>query len=245
MCRPDFPTEQTSPRSLQRQADHIQRAEGLTSPTLRRVPAHPIHPLHVPPIMPPPLLAGPQRTRVADGRLCSRCKVPQALDVFRTFSTCDACRESSRQQRARAQAQAQQAQQRGADQQVAGELNAEEHETLRGAAPVPLAPTTSALPPAHISFLKDFAQTMSNMQREYCPSCHERWFDLKVRDGKCSHCRSPKYPSKYTAANNMDPGPGPPPGLPSLTRIEEMMISPVHCFVQVCTALVSLHCTDV
>jgi hypothetical protein len=238
-----------SPRTQRRQADHAQRAANLTSPTLRRIPAHPIEP-PLPPMV--PLLAAPQRVRVVNGRWCSGCKVPQAPEQFGTFQTCALCREASRASRARRQVQAQQQRQAGANQRTIDEMNAEENETVRPilhapppppnpALPTPLPPTNSALPPAHITFLKNFAHAMSNMQREYCPSCHERWFDLRVKNGKCSHCSSRKYPSKYTAANNMDPGPGPPAGLPPLTRIEEMMISPVHCFVQVCYLLFNLN----
>jgi hypothetical protein len=36
-----------------------------------------------------------------------------------------------------------------------------------------------------------------------CTSCKEKWFDLKIVDGKCSKCKSNK---KFTAENNMDPG---------------------------------------
>jgi hypothetical protein len=48
--------------------------------------------------------------------------------------------------------------------------------------------------------------------------------------GVCKRCRKD---SKFTAANNMDPGPGPPAHLPKLTSMEEIMIAPIQVFMQV------------
>ncbi|KZP11897.1 hypothetical protein FIBSPDRAFT_684348, partial [Athelia psychrophila] len=61
-----------------------------------------------------------------------------------------------------------------------------------------------------------------------CDHCHEEWFDLKVKDGKCQKCRAN---NKFQPSNNMYPGAA--PDLPHLTQMEEMLISPVHALVQV------------
>ena len=65
---------------------------------------------------------------------------------------------------------------------------------------------------------------------ENCTVCREEWFKLDVKDGVCKRCT--KSPTKFTAANNMDPGMGAPSDLPELTRMEELMISPVHAMIQ-------------
>ena len=63
---------------------------------------------------------------------------------------------------------------------------------------------------------------------ESCDLCHEEWFDLKVENGVCEHCRKG---SKFQPSNNMYPGDGA-SDLPELTQMEEMLISPVHALVQ-------------
>ena len=63
---------------------------------------------------------------------------------------------------------------------------------------------------------------------ESCDLCHEEWFDLKVENGVCENCRKS---SKFQPSNNMYPGDGA-FGLPELTQMEEMLISPVHALVQ-------------
>ncbi|KAJ7161630.1 hypothetical protein C8R46DRAFT_839640, partial [Mycena filopes] len=66
-----------------------------------------------------------------------------------------------------------------------------------------------------------------------CTACHERWFDLEVKDGKCEKCRkSGRTRTKFQDVNDMNPGAIPGPDvLPPLTQIEEMIISPVHALV--------------
>ena len=63
---------------------------------------------------------------------------------------------------------------------------------------------------------------------ESCDLCHEEWFDLKVENGVCENCRKS---SKFQPSNNMYPRDGA-FGLPELTQMEEMLISPVHALVQ-------------
>ncbi|KAJ7048028.1 hypothetical protein C8F01DRAFT_939150, partial [Mycena amicta] len=67
-----------------------------------------------------------------------------------------------------------------------------------------------------------------NIQLETCGTCKEKWFDLKVKEGKCKKCTNS---TKFSAANQMDPGPA--PDLPVLTQMEEILISPVHALTQV------------
>lgn len=57
---------------------------------------------------------------------------------------------------------------------------------------------------------------------------HEKWFDLKLKDGKCSNCQKG---SKFQVHNKMYPGIVP-LALPPLSQMEEMIISPVHALVQ-------------
>ncbi|KAJ7289887.1 hypothetical protein C8J57DRAFT_1046691 [Mycena rebaudengoi] len=64
---------------------------------------------------------------------------------------------------------------------------------------------------------------------EACNSCHERWFDLVIKDGKCSKCQSKTNPTKYQESNKMFPSFA--PDLPPLTQMEEMLLSPIHALV--------------
>ncbi|KAJ7855524.1 hypothetical protein B0H13DRAFT_1533970, partial [Mycena leptocephala] len=63
------------------------------------------------------------------------------------------------------------------------------------------------------------------VELESCGTCHERWFDLNVENGRCSKCRHKNKPEKYQHMNAMDPGPA--ANLPALTQMEEMLIAPV------------------
>jgi hypothetical protein len=75
----------------------------------------------------------------------------------------------------------------------------------------------------------------SAIQLESCDGCEREWFDLKVQqietgENLCKDCR--KATPLFHKDNNLYPGPGC-PNLPSLTQIEEMLISPVHALIQV------------
>ncbi len=83
------------------------------------------------------------------------------------------------------------------------------------------------------ALLTKFQEELMKIQMEHCNSCHETWFDLKVKNGCCVRCRKD---TKYTAENAMDPGPRPQfvlddPSL-ELTQIEEMLIAPIHVVMQ-------------
>jgi hypothetical protein len=71
-------------------------------------------------------------------------------------------------------------------------------------------------------------QKIMDIKMEQCNQCHEKWFDLNVQDGACAKCRKD---NKYKPSNKMFPG-IPPPDLPELSQMEEMLISPVHALVQ-------------
>jgi hypothetical protein len=97
----------------------------------------------------------------------------------------------------------------------------------------------SAISSADRQRLQAFRDAMMEVKLELCPSCHEEWFDLDIKqsttDGevKCARCRKS---TKWTAANAMYPGPDPSsPGvnLPGLTQMEEMMLAPIHVLLQV------------
>ncbi|KAJ6474210.1 hypothetical protein C8R45DRAFT_774122, partial [Mycena sanguinolenta] len=79
---------------------------------------------------------------------------------------------------------------------------------------------------------KKFRDAVMAIQMEFCGACHERWFDLKVENGKCTKCRKGKTQTKFQDSNHMNPGPLPGADiLPPLTQIEEMLIAPVHALV--------------
>ncbi|KAF8195724.1 hypothetical protein K438DRAFT_1587127, partial [Mycena galopus ATCC 62051] len=72
-----------------------------------------------------------------------------------------------------------------------------------------------------------------DLKLESCDACHEQWFDLDVKSGKCEKCRKTgTNRDKFQDVNEMNPGTIPGPDvLPPLTQIEEMIISPVHALV--------------
>ncbi|KAJ6603025.1 hypothetical protein B0H10DRAFT_1708649, partial [Mycena sp. CBHHK59/15] len=78
-------------------------------------------------------------------------------------------------------------------------------------------------------------EELMKIKMESCDGCDERWFDLDVKNGKCSKCRKTSNGQKFQHSNQMNPDAV--PDLPPLTQIEEMLISPVHALVslyQVC-----------
>ena len=167
------------------------------------------------------------------------------------FLTCSACREKNRQ---RANRLRQNAQNIIAEQQLQDQLNNghnhnhvgdgqsinaqptvedipdEEH---RPQSPVnnnvPVDPLQqSAVSPEEKQQLEIVRQKIIDIRMEHCVYCHEKWFDLKLKDGKCSKCQKG---SKFQVRNKMYPGIVP-PALPQLSQMEEMIISPVHALVQ-------------
>ncbi|KAF8154323.1 hypothetical protein K438DRAFT_1622431, partial [Mycena galopus ATCC 62051] len=89
-----------------------------------------------------------------------------------------------------------------------------------------------AVSPEDKILMDNVREKILQVQLESCDSCHERWFDLTVINGKCQKCRARNHSGKFQTSNMMNPGlvPGP-ETLPPLTQIEEMMISPVHALV--------------
>ncbi len=71
-------------------------------------------------------------------------------------------------------------------------------------------------------------QKIMEIKMEHCVYCKEKWFDIKLKDGKCSKCQKNQ---KFQAINKMDPGIIP-QALPQLTQIEEIIIAPIHALVQ-------------
>jgi len=76
--------------------------------------------------------------------------------------------------------------------------------------------------------LDEVRQQIMDIKMESCTHCYEEWFDLKVQNGVCVKCHKS---TKYQPSNQMYPGPAA-SGLPELTQMEEMLISPVHALVQ-------------
>ncbi|KZP21694.1 hypothetical protein FIBSPDRAFT_700590, partial [Athelia psychrophila] len=93
---------------------------------------------------------------------------------------------------------------------------------------IPLHDETSAISAEDKVLLENCRKKLEDIALETCNHCHEEWFDLKVKDGKCQKCRAN---NKFQPSNNMYPGVA--PDLPHLTQMEEMLISPVHALVQV------------
>ena len=83
--------------------------------------------------------------------------------------------------------------------------------------------------------LKNVRAKWDAIQLERCDECEQEWFDLGVQrvgtgDNLCKDYRKPR--PLFHKNNNVYPGPGC-PDLPTLTQIEEMLISPVHALTQV------------
>jgi len=165
-----------------------------------------------------------------------------------TYQTCNSCRERQRIGRANRSAA-------NPDAQISLQFE------QQGIPPIdapPLQPPHPPLPsvpqqPQQLDPLLDPAilpEDRNRLQRvrekwnaiklESCDGCEREWFDLDVRqtasgDNLCGDCRKPS--ALFHKNNNMYPGPGC-PDLPSLTQMEEMLISPVHALIQVCHGLV-------
>ncbi|KAJ6453300.1 hypothetical protein C8R47DRAFT_924255, partial [Mycena vitilis] len=93
--------------------------------------------------------------------------------------------------------------------------------------------TEPAVSAADKILMQNVRDKIMRIELESCGSCHERWFDLDVRDEKCEKCRARgEQGSKYKDNNAMNPGllPGQ-ETFPPLTQIEEMTIAPVHALV--------------
>jgi hypothetical protein len=156
------------------------------------------------------------------------------------YRTCAGCRQGNREnyqrdrdERRAAQAdQAQQMAQRLIQLELEREQPANQAPQPQAPAQAPLGPDLNdpAVPEHHRQYLKTFRDRVMALQLDSCIGCREEWLDLDVRNGLCAQCRKG---TKLQAVNKMDPGLGPPANLPKLTAMEEIMISPVHAFLQV------------
>jgi hypothetical protein len=93
-----------------------------------------------------------------------------------------------------------------------------------------------AISPEDHARLRVVRDKWSTIKLEICDGCEREWFDLDVREtatreNLCRDCRKEK--KLFHKDNKLYPGPGL-PDLPSLTQMEEMLISPVHALIQVC-----------
>ena len=93
-----------------------------------------------------------------------------------------------------------------------------------------------AISPEDHNRLEQVRTKWAAIQLESCDGCEREWFDLDVKlaetgDNLCKDCRKPT--PLFHKNNNLYPGPGC-PNLPTLTQMEEMLISPVHALIQVC-----------
>ncbi|KAL3955881.1 hypothetical protein ACCO45_009900 [Purpureocillium lilacinum] len=86
--------------------------------------------------------------------------------------------------------------------------------------------------------LEEFWTELENDRMEHCARCQETWFDMGLKDGICKRCiardknKKEDEPWFFSAGNQLDFG-SIPAFLPELTKIEEMLIAPVHVFVNV------------
>ena len=93
-----------------------------------------------------------------------------------------------------------------------------------------------AIPLEDQNCLRRVCEKWNAIKLESCDGCEREWFDLNVvptdsGENLCNDCH--KSAPRFHKNNNMYPGPGC-PDLPSLTQMEEMLISPVHALIQVC-----------
>ena len=105
--------------------------------------------------------------------------------------------------------------------------------------PLPPQPFDPLLNPAisqeDQNHLKNVHAKWDAIQLERCDECEREWFDLGIQwvgtgDNLCKDYQKPR--PLFHKNNNVYPGPGC-PDLPTLTQIEEMLISPVHALTQV------------
>ncbi|KJZ69378.1 hypothetical protein HIM_11239 [Hirsutella minnesotensis 3608] len=86
--------------------------------------------------------------------------------------------------------------------------------------------------------LENFWTELENDRMEHCTRCQETWFDMGLKNGICKRCiardknKKEDEPWFFSAQNQLDFG-SIPAFLPQLTKVEEMLIAPVHVFVNV------------
>ncbi|KJZ74108.1 hypothetical protein HIM_06354 [Hirsutella minnesotensis 3608] len=86
--------------------------------------------------------------------------------------------------------------------------------------------------------LEKFWTELENDRMERCTRCQEIWFDMGLKDDICKRCiakdknKKEDEPWFFSAENQLDFGLIP-VFLPELTKVEEMLIAPVHVFVNV------------
>ncbi|KJZ71764.1 hypothetical protein HIM_08849 [Hirsutella minnesotensis 3608] len=86
--------------------------------------------------------------------------------------------------------------------------------------------------------LEKFWTELENDRMERCTRCQETWFDMGLKDDICKRCiakdknKKEDEPWFFSAENQLDFGLIP-VFLPELTKVEEMLIAPVHVFVNV------------
>jgi len=109
-----------------------------------------------------------------------------------------------------------------------------------------------ALTERDYGLLQDFHRRLDRDVMETCSRCDERWFHMGMNnDDVCAACQKvdrdldADEPFLFSDENDMNPGPLPkdlppthegyrsPEDLPELSQVEEMLISRVHCFVEV------------
>ncbi|KAF6820018.1 hypothetical protein CSOJ01_01086 [Colletotrichum sojae] len=94
-----------------------------------------------------------------------------------------------------------------------------------------------ALTPQDQELISSFYRKLDQDELQTCLRYSQRWFDLNINDdGVCKTCRNADGDNPvflFGAANNMDFG-DVPAHLPQLTYIEEILISRVHCAVDLC-----------
>jgi hypothetical protein len=98
-----------------------------------------------------------------------------------------------------------------------------------------------ALTERDFKLLQNLYERLDKEVMDQCNRCDEKWCRLGVNtDGVCAGCvkadrdLDPEEPFLFINDNLMDPGPVPGTAMLSeLSQVEEMLISHVHCFVEV------------
>ncbi|KAJ7920958.1 hypothetical protein B0H13DRAFT_1604939 [Mycena leptocephala] len=65
--------------------------------------------------------------------------------------------------------------------------------------------TEPAVSAADKAMMDRVREEFMKIKMESCNGCDERWFDLDVKDGKCSKCRKTSNGQKFQRSNRMNP----------------------------------------
>ncbi|XP_074596305.1 uncharacterized protein LOC141851459 [Brevipalpus obovatus] len=106
--------------------------------------------------------------------------------------------------------------------------NRERLRRIRANVQLNIAPQQSVYSSAMINAARTFDRKVWELEEKTCIYCNRASFVLSmVGEDKCNVCAKESTSTKFTASNNMDPGPIP-PELEELSYIEQMVIAQIH-----------------